>query len=90
MPKLFGFGYYCFFLNHPTALGQSVYKSQCLPVDVWKTRFPVDERLLVEDCIANNFVVVSCWSSQTSLLCIVGELAGRRSVAVAVGISNRL
>ena len=28
-----------------------------MAVDVWKTCFPVDERLLVEDCIANNFLL---------------------------------
>ena len=30
------------------------------------------------------------WSLQTNLLCIVGELAGGGSVAVAVGVSDRL
>ena len=65
---------------------------------VWKPRFPVDWRLLVEERIANNGIpldVFCCcrldeffflvlkkkknqafWSLQTSLLCIMGELAG--------------
>ena len=39
-----------------------------------------------------NFFLAFCFfggSLQTSLLCIVGELAGEWSVAVAVGISDR-
>ena len=29
-----------------------------------------------------------CWSSQNILLCIVGELAGGASMAVAVGVTD--
>ena len=29
------------------------------------------------------------WSSETILLCIVGEVAGGGSVAMAVGVSNK-
>ena len=65
-----------------------------------KPRFPADGRLPVKECIANIGIPLDffgffchfndfCWSLQTSLLCIIGELAEAGSVAVAVGVSER-
>ena len=75
--------------------------SVCLSVPLRKPRFPVDWRLLVKESIANicipleifgflqfDFCLV-LWSLQTSLLCMMGELAGVGYVAVAVGVSDR-
>ena len=46
--------------------------------------------LLVKEYIANIGIPIDVLCSlQTSLLCIVGELAGGRSVNVAVSVSGR-
>ena len=77
-------------------------------VQLRKTRFPLDWRLLVRERIANisiplnilrAFVVSMIFcelklfrdfgSLQNSLLCIMGELAGGGSLAMAVGVSDR-
>ena len=80
--------------------------SVCLSVHVWRHRFPVDWRLLVNKhsrkfglplkfwfCIFfPSFFIMFLfvfWSLPTILLCIVGELAGGGSVAVAFGINDR-
>ena len=54
----------------------------CLSVSLRKPRFLVDWRLLVEECIANIGIPLD-------VLCIMGELAGGGSVALAVSISDR-
>ena len=54
-------------------------------------------RLLVKERMANigitldvlNFFLCVFGCLQTSLLCIMGELAGGGSVAMAVGVSDR-
>ena len=71
----------------------------CVCVLSRKPRLAVDWRLLVEECIANivqlldffwffAVLMVIFGSLQTSRLCIMGELAGGGSLAVAFGVNN--
>ena len=62
----------------------SVCVSVCLFVPSPGTRNRMDWRLLVKECIVKIAKKNKNLSWQTSLLCILGELAGEESVAVTV------
>ena len=64
--------------------------SVCLFVHVYKPPFLLDWRRLVKECIANICILVDVFGSlRTTLMCIVGYLAGRGLVAMVMTFRRR-